>query len=173
MKALSGPHRDSALTVLCERKHSLLPFILQMVTPFLSPSTVQVNLKLPPGQVGGAAVNCPAILPEIYSDCRQRTCMCCIHTKFMFGPHSVYNCIKDTIIHIYIHIHTYIMYSTDKLLSSHIIFVILFWSDRVINIACFVLYIIMMKGVSPACCRMSRAATFQQCPCIPAKRNKT
>ena len=27
-----------------------------------------------------------------------------------------------------------------------------------------------MQVVSPACCRMSRAATFQQCPCRPAKR---
>ena len=87
VKALSGPHVDSAPTVLCERKHSLLPFILQMETPVLSPSTVQVNLKLPPGQVGGAAVNCPATSPEIYDDCRQRTCvayiqnLCLVHTQ--------------------------------------------------------------------------------------------
>ena len=57
LKALSGPHLDVALAVLCERTHSLLPFTLQMVTPLLSPPTVHVKIKLPPGQVGGAAVN--------------------------------------------------------------------------------------------------------------------
>ena len=60
VKALSGPHVDVVSAVLCERIHSLLPPTLQMVTPFLSPVRVQVKIIIPPGQVGGAAVNCPA-----------------------------------------------------------------------------------------------------------------
>ena len=57
LKAPPDPHLDVALAVLCERIHSLLPSTLQRVTPLLSPPTVQVKIKLPPGQVGGAAVN--------------------------------------------------------------------------------------------------------------------
>ena len=63
VKALPGPHVDAALAVLCVRIHSLLPFTLQMVTPFLSPPTVQLKIKLLPGQVGGASVNRPATGP--------------------------------------------------------------------------------------------------------------
>ena len=63
VKALPGPHVDAALAVLCVRIHSLLPFTLQMVTPFLSPPTVQLKIKLLPGQVGGAVMNCPATGP--------------------------------------------------------------------------------------------------------------
>ena len=61
VKALSGPHVDEASAVLCPRIHSLLPFTLQMVTPLLSP-TVQLKVTASPGQVGGAAANCPATL---------------------------------------------------------------------------------------------------------------
>ena len=53
------PHAELAPAVLCARKHKLLPPTLQMVTPFLSPVTVHLKVKVPPGQVGGAAVNCP------------------------------------------------------------------------------------------------------------------
>ena len=60
VKALPGPHVDVASTVLCERIHSLLPPTLQIVTPFLSPVRVQVKIIIPPGQVGGAVLNCPA-----------------------------------------------------------------------------------------------------------------
>ena len=46
---------------MCVRGHSLLPPTLQMVTPFLSPVTLHLKVKISPGQVGGGAVNC---LPE-------------------------------------------------------------------------------------------------------------
>ena len=48
----------------CTRVHSLLPFTLQMVNPVLSPVTVHVKVKVSPGQVGGAAMSCPATWPE-------------------------------------------------------------------------------------------------------------
>ena len=64
VKVLPGPQLDVASGVLCDRRHSLLPLTLQMVTPFLSPVTVHLNMKVSPGQVGGAAVNCPATLPS-------------------------------------------------------------------------------------------------------------
>ena len=45
---------------ICTRIHRLLlPFTLQRVIPFLSPVTVHLKVKVSPGQVGGAAVNCP------------------------------------------------------------------------------------------------------------------
>ena len=69
LKAPPDPHVAVAPAVLCERIHSLLPSTLQRVTPLLSPPTVQLIVKLPPGQVGGAAVNHPATSPEIYDDC--------------------------------------------------------------------------------------------------------
>ena len=57
-----GP-QESLPVDTCAREHQLLlPFTFQMVTPFLSP-TVQVNVKVSPGQVGGAAVKCPATSP--------------------------------------------------------------------------------------------------------------
>ena len=67
LKAPPGPQVAVAPAVLCDRRHSLLPFTLQRVTPLWSPATVQLIVKLPPGQVGGAAVNHPATSPEIYN----------------------------------------------------------------------------------------------------------
>ena len=58
-KGLVDPQGAEALAVLCVRGQSLLPPTLQMVTPFLSPVTVHLKVKVSPGQVGGAAVNCP------------------------------------------------------------------------------------------------------------------
>ena len=58
----TGPHVDMP-AVLCARRHELLPPTLQVVCPFLSPVTVQLKVKVSPGQVGGAAVNCPATSP--------------------------------------------------------------------------------------------------------------
>ena len=63
VKGLPSPHGPGALAVLCTREHSLLPFTLQMVIPFLSPPTVHLKVNLSPAQVGGAAVNCPATSP--------------------------------------------------------------------------------------------------------------
>ena len=63
LKALPAPHVDVTPAVLCARKHSLLLPTLQIVTPLLSPVTVHLKVKVPPGQVGGAAVNCPATSP--------------------------------------------------------------------------------------------------------------
>ena len=49
---------------ICSRGHRLLLApTLQMVTPFISPVTVHLKVKLSPGQVGGAAVNCPVTSP--------------------------------------------------------------------------------------------------------------
>ena len=61
VKALLGPQVGEADP--CRRVHSLLPFTLQTVNPFLSPPTMHVKVKVSPGQVGGAAVNCPVTSP--------------------------------------------------------------------------------------------------------------
>ena len=63
VKALSGPQIDEN-DDLCTRGHSLLPPTLQMVNPFKSPVTVHLKVKVSPGHVGGAAVNCPARSPR-------------------------------------------------------------------------------------------------------------
>ena len=60
VKALFGPHVDVAPAVLCARIHSRLPPTLQVVIPLLAPVTIHLKMKVSPGQVGGAAVNCPA-----------------------------------------------------------------------------------------------------------------
>ena len=60
MKGLPDPQGPEALALLCRREHSLLPPTLQMVSPFLSPATVHLKVKVSPGQEGGGAVNCPA-----------------------------------------------------------------------------------------------------------------
>jgi len=48
---------------LCCRAHSLFPPTLHVVSPLMSPVTVHLKIKVSPGQVGGAAVNCPATSP--------------------------------------------------------------------------------------------------------------
>ena len=64
VKVLSaGPQVDEAPAVLCESRHRLLPFTLQMVIPVLSPVTVHLKIKVPPGQVEGGPVSCPATTP--------------------------------------------------------------------------------------------------------------
>ena len=57
------PHGDTLPAVVCARIHELLPPTLQVVCPFLSPVTVHLKVKVSSGQVGGAAVNCPATSP--------------------------------------------------------------------------------------------------------------
>ena len=47
----------------CTRTQSLLPLTLQRVIPRMSPVTVHLKVKVSPGQVGGAAVNCPVTSP--------------------------------------------------------------------------------------------------------------
>ena len=64
VKGLPDPQGPGAIAVLCTSEHSLLPPTLQMVIPFLSPVTVHLKEKVSPGQVGGAAVNCPATPPR-------------------------------------------------------------------------------------------------------------
>ena len=59
VKTSRGPQMEEDVD-LCTRVHSLLPPTLQMVIPFVSPVTVHLKVKVSPGQVGGAAVNCPA-----------------------------------------------------------------------------------------------------------------
>ena len=58
MKALLAPQTEEEVD-LCTRVHSLLPPTLQVVKPFMSPLTVHLKVKVSPGQVGGAAMNCP------------------------------------------------------------------------------------------------------------------
>ena len=62
VKLSLGPQIDEELD-LCNRGHSMLPPTLQIVNPFMSPVTVHLIVKISPGQVGGAAVNCPVTLP--------------------------------------------------------------------------------------------------------------
>ena len=74
VKMLLGPQTEDE-RVLCTRGHSLFPPslqvvlspTLQMVIPLMSPVTVQVKVKVSPGHVGGAAVNCPVTSPESYT----------------------------------------------------------------------------------------------------------
>ena len=71
VKTLLGPQIEVEF-VLCIRRHSLFPPslqmafppTLQMVNPLLSPVTLQVKVKISPGQVGGAGMNCPVTSPE-------------------------------------------------------------------------------------------------------------
>ena len=56
------------VAVRCDREHRLLlllllPFTLQTVVPLMSPVTVHMKVKVSPGQVGGAAVNCAVTSP--------------------------------------------------------------------------------------------------------------
>ena len=68
VNSLFGPHRTLPVTI-CERGHSKVPptFTLQMVTPFLFPSTVHLKVKGSPGQVGEAVINC-SLTPPAYVD---------------------------------------------------------------------------------------------------------
>ena len=65
VKASFGPHIDVEVS-RCNRGHSLvvLSATLQRVVPLISPVTVHLRVKVSSGQVGGAAVNCPATLPR-------------------------------------------------------------------------------------------------------------
>ena len=64
VKGLVDPQGLGSSAVICTRENSLLPPTLQTVIPFLSPITVHLKVKVSPGQVGGAAVNCPATTPR-------------------------------------------------------------------------------------------------------------
>ena len=63
MKTLLTPQVMAEERAPCTRAQSKLPFILQVVNPFLSPVTVQLKVKVSPRQVRGAAVSCPATSP--------------------------------------------------------------------------------------------------------------
>ena len=64
VKGLPDPQGRGPSIVVCVREHSLLPPpTLQMVSPLLSPVTLHLKVKASPGQVGGAAVNCPVTPP--------------------------------------------------------------------------------------------------------------
>ena len=62
MKALPAPQTAEEVD-LYTSGHSLLPPTLQMVNALMSPVTVHSKVKGSPGQVGGAAVNCPVTTP--------------------------------------------------------------------------------------------------------------
>ena len=58
LKSLLGPQVAGEVDI-CPRIHRLrLAPTLQMVIPF-TPATLHVKVIVPPGQVGGGAVNCP------------------------------------------------------------------------------------------------------------------
>ena len=59
MKVSPGPQIEEEAD-LCGREQSLLPATLQIVNPFMSPPAVHLKVKVSPGQMGRAAVNCPA-----------------------------------------------------------------------------------------------------------------
>ena len=65
VKASLGPQIDVEVS-RCNRGHSrVVPSAtLQIVVPLIPPVTVHRKEKVSPGQVGGAAVNCPATSPE-------------------------------------------------------------------------------------------------------------
>ena len=60
MKTLPGPQEAVPPVFECTRRQVLLPPTLQVVIEVLSPPTVQLKVDTASGQVGGAAVNCPA-----------------------------------------------------------------------------------------------------------------
>ena len=63
VKVSLGPQIEEEVD-RCTRVHSLLPPTLQIVISFMLPPTVHVKVKVSPGQVGGAAVNCAVTSPE-------------------------------------------------------------------------------------------------------------
>ena len=87
VKTPPTPHVDEAPGVLCARVHSLPTPALQMVIPLMSPVTVHLKMKVSPGQVGGAAVNCPVTLPGIK-----------VHGKHL-PPPWVHNWMFDSVFH--------------------------------------------------------------------------
>ena len=66
VKASSGPQIDVEVISRCNREHSrVIPSAtLQRVVPLMSPVTVHLKVKVSPGQVGRAGMNCPATSPE-------------------------------------------------------------------------------------------------------------
>ena len=78
---------------LWSRIHKMLPSTLQIVTPFMLPETVHLKVKVSPGQVGGAAVNCPATSPggkykSIYCTHLSMVCHMSKYSENM-APHGV------------------------------------------------------------------------------------
>ena len=63
VKVSLGPQTAGDVCV-CTRVHSSIPATLHVVTLFKSPPTVHLKVNGSPGQVGGAAVNCPVTSPE-------------------------------------------------------------------------------------------------------------
>ena len=62
VKELLGPQIEEEIDP-CRRLHSLFSFTLQIVNPLVSPTTVQLKVKVSPGQMGKATENCPAASP--------------------------------------------------------------------------------------------------------------
>ena len=61
LKAIFGPQIGCEFD-RCSKIHSLPLFTFQVVTPFMFPETVQLKVKVLPGQVRGT-INCPATSP--------------------------------------------------------------------------------------------------------------
>ena len=76
MKGLPDTQGRGASTVLCSSVHSVLPPpTLHIVIPFMSPVTLHLKVKVSPGQMGEAAVNCPVTSPgSEYTD----LCLCSV-----------------------------------------------------------------------------------------------
>ena len=62
VKVSPGPQIEEEVE-RCTRVHSLFPPTLQMVISLTSPVTLHLKVKVSPGQVRGAAVNCPVTSP--------------------------------------------------------------------------------------------------------------
>ena len=64
VKALPGPQLAVPPADKCPRVQKILLLsTLQRVIPLVSPVTLHLKVKVSPGQVGGAGVNCPATSP--------------------------------------------------------------------------------------------------------------
>ena len=63
VKVSLGPQIEEEVD-RCTRVHSLTLPTLQMVILFMCPPTVHLKVKVSPGQVGEAGMNCPATSPR-------------------------------------------------------------------------------------------------------------
>ena len=79
-KGLPDPQGVAAFVVLCGKIHSTPA--LQRVIPRKSPVTLHLKVKVSPGQVGGAAVNCPRTLPG--DECISCTTLKKLHSNYNY-----------------------------------------------------------------------------------------
>ena len=116
VKPLAVPHERGLGTVLCIKIHSLLPPpTLQRVIPFMSPVTVHRKVKVSPGHVGGAGMNCPAtysgenalilyLYLYIYVYSLLATCEAKVSNSSNLSVHGMVHCtVVDMVKHLSLH----------------------------------------------------------------------